>query len=910
MPKANVALFSFNRGIVGGQALARVDLERMRMSAETQTNWLPRALGSMSLRPGLEYLLSTYNDGKAVAIPFIYSMTQTAILECSNGKLRPLVNEAVITRASVSTVVTNGDFSSGTGWGLTLIGGATATISGGKLTLACVAIGSSARVLRSVSVAAADENVEHALRIVVDNGPVIFRCGVLSGTDDLISTTRLDTGTHSLAFTPGASSFYVEFESREARQIIVDSISIEAAGTLVLDAPWDEDDLSLLRWTQSGDVVFIASYGNKPKRIERRSTRSWSIVDYKSNDGPFFAYPSDPAIRLFIDTAVGNGTVSATNPFFSSSHVGAMLRVFTPGYNAAFDLGNDDVYTPAVRVNGVGSARNVSVVTTGTWAGTLTVQKSYVGEDVGFTDTATTITTNTTTSVTDTSDNVVMWVRVGFGATGHTSGLATVRLTFGTGGGGSRTASPTSVGGRTGVARITAVASSTSASIEILSPFSSDQGTYDWAESEWSDKQGWPSAVAIHESRLCWAGRDRLWGSVSDGYTSFNPATEGDSGPLQRSIGFGPIQIINWLVSLPRLMIGTEAAEVMVRSSTFDEPLTPVNFTLKDISTYGSSRVAGVKSDMRGLFVEKSGQRLMETSYDLQGNDFVTADLTRLCPDLFLNNAITKIAIQRQPDTRVHCVRTDGTVAVVVYEPMEEVRCWWIIETDGVVEDVAVLPTAVEDSVYYIVKRTIDGSTKRYYERFAREDECVGSTLNKQADCFKTYSGTATETITGLDHLEGKEVVVWGDGVDLSPDVDGVQTTYTVSGGSITLPVAVSSCVVGLPYTADFKSTKLAYAAGGGTALNQVKRVNQIGLILHKTHHKGLLHGRDFDHLDPLPDVQGGVIVPANTIHAHFDFPMMTHNGDWDSDARLCLRAKAPRPVTVLGTTIEVNTNG
>jgi hypothetical protein len=48
------------------------------------------------------------------------------------------------------------------------------------------------------------------------------------------------------------------------------------------------------------------------------------------------------------------------------------------------------------------------------------------------------------------------------------------------------------------------------------------------------------------------------------------------------------------------------------------------------------------------------------------------------------------------------------------------------------------------------------------------------------------------------------------------------------------------NAVVGLPYTGEFQSAKLAYAAALGTALNQKKRIDHIGLVLTDTHYQGL----------------------------------------------------------------------
>jgi hypothetical protein len=52
MGKMTNALLAFNRGLQSRLGLARIDLERTALAAEVQTNWMPRSLGSMMLRPG------------------------------------------------------------------------------------------------------------------------------------------------------------------------------------------------------------------------------------------------------------------------------------------------------------------------------------------------------------------------------------------------------------------------------------------------------------------------------------------------------------------------------------------------------------------------------------------------------------------------------------------------------------------------------------------------------------------------------------------------------------------------------------------------------------------------------------------------------------------------------------------
>src|SRR5690606_6105396 len=124
---------------------------------------------------------------------------------------------------AVTAAVTSGTFAASTGWTLTATDGATCTVSGGYLNLTASARGSVASATQTVAVN--EQGTEHALRIVVERGPVTFRCGSASGGDEYIEETILETGTHSLAFTPSTANFYLRFESRNRALKRVDSIT-------------------------------------------------------------------------------------------------------------------------------------------------------------------------------------------------------------------------------------------------------------------------------------------------------------------------------------------------------------------------------------------------------------------------------------------------------------------------------------------------------------------------------------------------------------------------------------------------------------------------------------------------------------------------------------------------------------
>ena len=881
-------------------ALARTDLKRTALSAEVMTNWMPRVFGSMMLRPGAEHLGSTRSDAAAIFLPFIFSTDDTALVEITDSNVRVWVDDDLIERGAVSTAVSNGSFGTDlTGWtDADESGGTSAWVTGGYMGL--TGNGTAAAIRRQqVTVAAADQGDEHALRIVIQRGPVTLKVGSTSGADDYISETTLMTGTHSLAFTP-TGDFHIELSSRLKRQVLVDSCTIESSGVMAVTAPWLAADLGKIRFDQSGDVLFVACEGYQQRRIERRSTRSWSVVTYQPLDGPFQLTNTGP-ITITPSGLSGNITLTASAGLFRSTNVGGLFRITSNGQQVSSDITAENSFTNAIEVTGVDNQRVFTVTRGGTFTATVTLQRSLDGDSGPWTDVAT-YTTAATVTFDDGLDNQIAWYRIGVKTGDYTSGTAELSLAY-------------TVGSIDGVVRITEYTSSIQVSAEVFVELGGTDATDDWAEGEWSDRRGWPSSVAFVEGRLAWAGQNGVWLSISDAFDSFDENFEGDAGPISRTVGSGPVDTINWILALQRMILGAEGAEFSCKSTSFDEPLTPTNFNIKPASTQGSAAVEAVKIDKQGVYVQRGGTRVLQVAFDANDYEYGSDDLTKLIPEIGQPSVI-RMDVQRQPDTRIHCVRSDGTVAIAVIDKVENVLCWLEYETDGDVEDVVILPGAngsSEDRVYYVVNRTINGSTKRYLEKWALESECAGGTSNKQADCFVTYSQSASSTITGLSHLEGESVVVWDNGKCLRTSA-GAIATFTVASGQITVTNAGASYsatvgVVGLAYTAQWKSAKLAYAAGLGTALTQKKKLEHLGVILKDTHHKGLTYGPDFSHLKDLPQMVGGKEVTVDTVHSSFDDEPFEFEGTWDSDSRLCLQAAAPRPCTILAAVVPVETH-
>jgi len=873
-------LLAFNRGLTSALALARVDLKRMALSAETFINWMPRVLGAMRLRPGTRYLQSTKDDAASADIPFIFSTDDTAIVELTDSAIRVVINDVVVTRPSVSTAITNDTFDSDvTGWTDSDEAGATsAWATGGYLSL--LGTGTNAAIRdQQVTVAGPDQSVEHGLAIEVTRGNAVLRLGSSQGGEQYLAATTLRQGRHSIAITP-TGNFWIRISAADTTAVLVNGIEIEAAGAMTLVSPWAAADLQNVRFDQSGDVLFCACKEHRQRRIERQSTRSWSVVEYIPEDGPFRPQNTG-SITMAVAALTGSTTLTASKGYFTSANVGSLFRLASLGQTVTEAAAADNTFTDPIRVTGIDSGRVFSIVITGTWVATVTLQRS-VGEPGDWTD-VTTYTTNQSTTYDDTLDNQIIYYRLGIKTGGFTSGTANLQLSY-------------AAGSIEGVGIVTAYTSSTQVSIDVLTDFGSTSATSDWWEGLWSDRRGWPSAVALYDGRLWWAGRDAIRGSVSDAFDSFDDSVEGDSGPISRSIGSGPVDTINWILPLSLLIVGTEGAELVAKSSSLDEPLTPTAFSLKAASTQGSHDVRAVKVDASGIYIQRNGSRVYELTLDGGTYNYVSNDLTAIVPEIG-NAGFRRMAVQRQPDTRVHCVRADGTVAILIFDRLEKVTCWVEYETDGLVEDVVVLPGTTEDQVYYTVQRTINGSTKRYREKWALDNETTGAAATVLTDSTLVWTGASSTTVTGLSHLEGETVKVWANSKDLG--------SYTVTGGQITISEAATTAYVGLGYTADFKSTRFPEASA--IPLGQKQNVHAVSLLLSDTHAQGIKFGQDFNHLDSMPQIDDeGDQVDQDSIWGTYVADSHPLDGTWSNDARLCLRAQSPRPCTVLAAIVSV----
>jgi hypothetical protein len=229
------------------------------------------------------------------------------------------------------------------------------------------------------------------------------------------------------------------------------------------------------------------------------------------------------------------------------------------------------------------------------------------------------------------------------------------------------------------------------------------------------------------------------------------------------------------------------------------------------------------------MFVQRAGRKIRAFSYKTIEDSYTSPDLTVLAQHI-TKGGIVEMTYQQegtegslnsedQGGSILWCVRADGKIATMTIDRDEGVTAWSPQSTDGFFESVCSIPNPTGDEVWAIVRRTINGVTKRYVERF--DQTCL-------TDCaIKGTSGPGAKVWTGLAHLEGKSVAVKADGASLG--------RFTVTGGQITIPRNAFAIEIGLPYTNTVQLMRPEIQAGDGTAQGNQMSTSEVALLFKDT---------------------------------------------------------------------------
>ena len=221
-------------------------------------------------------------------------------------------------------------------------------------------------------------------------------------------------------------------------------------------------------------------------------------------------------------------------------------------------------------------------------------------------------------------------------------------------------------------------------------------------------------------------------------------------------------------------------------------------------------------------------------------------------------------------------------------------------EGKAVCESVSVIPTDdTEYQVWVIVKRTVNGITRRYVEYLNVFDfDQTDNTTFNFLDSALSYSGSAVTTISGLDHLEGQAVGILADGAT-HPD-------KTVASGSITLDRSSKNVKVGLNYTSLLQTMRLDAGSQDGTSQGKTKRIYDITVRMFET--IGVEVGPNLNDLERIPFRSSADLMDEGIPPFSGD-KQVEFRGNYETDGFIFVRQTQPLPFTILSLYPRLATN-
>ena len=670
-------------------------------------------------------------------------------------------------------------------------------------------------------------------------------------------------------------TYILEFGDQYFR-IHKDGGTVVSSGSPVeVATPYAHTDIDKLKFTQSADVMYLVHPDFAPRKITRTSHTAWTITEVDLLRGPM-GEDNTTSTQLLASARTGTVNITATANTFVSTDVGRLVRLHD-GFAKITSFTNAQTVAATVQDNADGRAELMpSYTATSLSAHEGDPSSTGLEHNDRFQDAA--------------GQFILQGFKVGMKVlvTGFTNSnnneaaAIIVKVTDDT-----LLLAPSS--------DLTDEAAGDSVTISgVLS------GSTDWALGAFSASTGYPAAVAFYEQRLVFASTTQqpqtLFFSVGGSFEDFAAGVDGDDA-LTYTLGSNQVNIIRYLQAGRVLLVGTSGGEFVVTSSE-DAPLSPTNAVVKRQATYGSVDIQPVQVANVTLFVQRAKRKLRELVFDLNTDSYQAPDMTILAEHI-TEGGIKQMSLQQEPDNVVWCVLENGKFVGMTYRREENVIAWhehvlggaFGSDAFGHVESVATIPGDLnEDDTYLVVKRTIDGGTKRYIEYFSSFE--FGDDVEDAffVDSGLTYSGSAVTSISGLNHLEGQTVSILANGA-VHPD-------KTVSSGAITLDYSATKVHIGLNYSSTLQTMRIEAGGTEGTAQGKTKRIHEVVLRLFRT--VGVKVGSSETELDRIPFRSSAAAmtaaIPLFTGDKEIEF-----RGGFDTDGFVVVQQDQPLPLTIIG---------
>lgn len=256
----------------------------------------------------------------------------------------------------------------------------------------------------------------------------------------------------------------------------------------------------------------------------------------------------------------------------------------------------------------------------------------------------------------------------------------------------------------------------------------------------------YPSVVGFAQQRRFFARGERICASKIGFISNFLLKLPiADDGAFIFNLRGKQVNDVRHILELNRLVALTTGGPSAINGGD-SGTVTPTEINARKQNGRGASTIRPILADLL-LFVSKNNRTVRGLDFSFETDRYDGPDLTTFSSHLFKRRTIVDWAYQEAPDSIVWVVLDDGALLGFTFEKAQEMAAWHRHDTDGTFERVCVVPEGTEDAVYVVVKRTINGATKRYIERLnTRAFEDIEDAVFM--DSALTYDGRHTGSTT------------------------------------------------------------------------------------------------------------------------------------------------------------------
>lgn len=453
-----------------------------------------------------------------------------------------------------------------------------------------------------------------------------------------------------------------------------------------------------------------------------------------------------------------------------------------------------------------------------------------------------------------------------------------------------------SIGGDyTGHVLITEYVSPTVVKGTVKKQLASTGETRDFAFAAWNGEKGYPSATGFYEDRLVFAGSkgfpQTFWTSKTGDYYNFGTSIpSADDDGITATLNGGQMNGIKAIIAFGEMLLLTAGGEFKVSGG--GKAITGSNVLSQPQEYRGVSDVNPVTIGSRIIYVQHQGNIIRDLAYSYDVDKYTGDDLNLLASHLFEGHKIISMTYQQIPNSIVWCVRDDGLLLGLTYIKEQDIYAWHQHTTaGGKFVSVCNIGGSTEDKLYAVIER----GGQYYVEIMESRDKSTNVEDQFFVDSGITYEGEPTDEISGLEHLEGYTVAILADG--------NVLPQQTVENGKVLLGNKYKKVHVGLPIDAEIKTLPIDFTAQDGTYLSRKKRIATVTLLLKDS--RGGLFGMKENELDEFKwrsNEAYGEPIGLQT----GKFKVTIKSATYDETQQIIIKQPDPLPMTVLSLIPEI----